>query len=207
MPDDPGNRPVIVGASLGGLAAMLVAGGADRDLLSGLVLVDITPRMDSTGVEKITGFMQARAEDGYASVEEAAGAVAAYLPNRQRPISVAGLMKNLRQTPEGRYIWHWDPRFLTGDRAIDAGKPDTQRRLEDAVRKIRVPTMLVRGSRSELVNDDHVAGFSELAPHAEIADVRGAGHMVVGDRNDLFADAIEGFLQRHFRSADGGGIA
>ena len=74
----------------------------------------------------------------------------------------------------------------------------TQRQMADATRRISIPLLLVRGSRSELVQDSHVAEFVALAPHAEVADVRGAGHMVAGDRNDLFADAAIGFLQRHF---------
>ena len=35
-----------------------------------------------------------------------------------------------------------------------------------------------------------------LVPHAEYVDVEGAGHMVAGDKNDLFNDAIVGFLDR-----------
>lgn len=202
MPDDPDNRPVVVGASLGGLAAMLVAGGAGADLLAGIVLVDITPHVNADGVDRITGFMQTHAGNGFASVEEAADAVAAYLPHRPRPDSTGGLLKNLRQTADGRYVWHWDPKFLSGDQAIDSNRADVQRRLVDAVRQILVPIMLVRGSRSELVDDSHVADFSRLAPHAEIADVRGAGHMVAGDRNDVFVDAVEDFLNRHFRAAN-----
>ena len=34
-----------------------------------------------------------------------------------------------------------------------------------------------------------------LAPHAKFADVSEAGHMVAGDKNDIFTDAVLRFLQ------------
>src|SRR5690606_7508043 len=80
-------RPSAVGASLGGLSS-LIAETRDGPLLDSLVLVDITPRMDPEGVSKIQGFMGARMEEGFASLEEAAGAVSAFLPNRKRPRSL-----------------------------------------------------------------------------------------------------------------------
>ena len=195
---ESGHAPAVVGASLGGIATMMVAGGPEGELLSGGVLVDITPSVNPQGVDRITGFMQAHAADGFASVEEAADAVAAYLPHRSRPRSGAGLLKNLRLADNGRYVWHWDPRFLDGPQSVDPMSPQFVRQMSDTTGRIKMPLMLVRGTLSELVQDSHVAEFTALAPHAEVADVRDAGHMVAGDRNDIFADAVTEFLQRHF---------
>ena len=72
-------------------------------------------------------------------------------------------------------------------------KPDV---LEDAARTLTVPTLLVRGRQSDLLSEDGAKAFLALVPHAEFADVGGAGHMVAGDRNDAFNDAVTGFLQR-----------
>jgi pimeloyl-ACP methyl ester carboxylesterase len=192
-----GQAPVVVGASLGGIAALLAAGAAakaGRNVFSALVLVDITPRVDVDGVAKIQGFMRAHAQDGFASITEAADAVAAYLPHRPRPRSHEGLRKNLRLDPDGRWRWHWDPRFLDGPRPVGAGRGETEAALIDAARRIQVPAMLVRGTSSELVTEDHVREFLELVPHAEYMDVAGARHMVAGDRNDHFSAAILSFL-------------
>ena len=60
---------------------------------------------------------------------------------------------------------------------------------------MRVPTLLVRGQSSELVTDDAVQKFKALVPHSEFADIAGARHMVAGDRNDAFTDAIFHFLK------------
>ena len=193
-----GVRPVAVGASLGGIAALLAEGGPQRPktggVFSALVLVDITPRVDLDGVAKVQGFMRAHAKEGFASIAEAADAVAAYLPHRPRPRSHEGLKKNLRLHPDGRWRWHWDPRFLEGNRRIGAGSEEVERALVSAAKRVTIPALLVRGASSELVQEEHAKDFLKLVPHASYIDVSGARHMVAGDRNDQFANAIEGFL-------------
>jgi pimeloyl-ACP methyl ester carboxylesterase len=193
-----GARPVVIGASLGGIASLHAQGEAQRDgrgpLFSALVLVDITPRVDRGGVEKVQGFMRAHAREGFGSVAEAADAVAAYLPHRPRPRSDAGLKKNLRLHPDGRWRWHWDPRFLEGRRTIDGTRERVEGALIEAARHLKIPALLVRGGSSELVQEAHAREFLDLVPHAEYADVSGARHMVAGDRNDEFSAAILDFL-------------
>ncbi|WP_407050583.1 alpha/beta fold hydrolase [Methyloraptor flagellatus] len=190
-----GRRPIAVGASLGGIAALMAEGEVGRPLFDGLVLVDITQRMDADGVARIVGFMRARVQEGFATVEEAADAVAAYLPHRPRPKSLDGLKKNLRLSPDGRWRWHWDPRFMDGPRAVDTDGHLLTDRLSAAARRLAIPTLLVRGQRSELISKEHVEEFMRLVPHARTVDVRGAGHMVAGDRNDVFATAVIEFLE------------
>jgi pimeloyl-ACP methyl ester carboxylesterase len=194
-----GVRPVAVGASLGGMACLLAEGGPrrpdDAEVFSALVLVDITPRVDLDGVAKVQGFMRSHAQEGFASVAEAADAVAAYLPHRPRPRSHEGLKKNLRLHPDGRWRWHWDPRFLDGKRRVGPGADQVELDLVEAARRIAIPTLLVRGASSELVQEAHAKDFLQLVPHASYVDVTGARHMVAGDRNDQFANAIEGFLE------------
>ncbi|HMQ57353.1 MAG TPA: alpha/beta hydrolase [Rhizobiaceae bacterium] len=191
-----GALPAVVGASLGGIAS-LAADRLSPGAMTALVLVDITPRMDPEGVRKIQGFMGERMHEGFASLEEAADAIARYLPHRKRPRSLDGLAKNLRlSTVDGRYRWHWDPAFLDGPRTINTGWEHAADDLAEAARGLTVPTLLVRGGQSELVPVEYAQEFLALAPHAEFVDVTDAGHMVAGDRNDVFSDAIIGFLQR-----------
>ena len=192
-----GVEPVAVGASLGGIASLIAEGGEGRPnghTFSALVLVDITPRVDLDGVAKVHGFMRAHAQEGFATVEEAADAVAAYLPHRPRPRSTEGLKKNLRLHPDGRWRWHWDPRFLDGRRRIGPGGGEIEQMLVAAAKRITIPTLLVRGGSSELVQEEHAKDLLRLVPHATYVDVSGARHMVAGDRNDQFANAIKSFL-------------
>ena len=189
-----GEPPVAIGASLGGIASLLAAGEAKNPIFAALVLVDITPRVDLAGVAKVQGFMRAHAREGFASVEEAADAVAAYLPHRPRPRSTEGLKKNLRLHPDGRWRWHWDPRFLDGRRPVGGDRPEVEAQLLGAARELKIPAMLVRGGSSELVQEEHAKEFLALVPHARFADVSEARHMVAGDKNDQFSVAIMAFL-------------
>ncbi len=185
-----GRRPVVVGASLGGITAMIVE-GEGPGALAAVVLVDVAARIELGGAERVRAFMMAHPE-GFASLEDAADVIASYLPHRPRPRQLGGLTKSLRQGPDGRWRWHWDPRFLTGIRPpSDVANPT---RLSTAARGLTVPTLLVRGRESDVLSDDGAQDFLQLVPHARFVDVSNAGHMVAGDRNDVFTDAVVGFL-------------
>ena len=183
--------PALVGASLGGMAALLAIGGELQ--ASSLVLVDIVPQMNRDGAGKIGEFMRANPA-GFASLDEAADAVAAYLPHRPRPADPSGLMRNLRER-DGRLYWHWDPAFMSNMQR-QGSSPDMAERMRGAAESVRVPTLLVRGALSEIVDEAGVADFLRLIPHAEAVDVAGAAHMVAGDRNDAFNDAVLTFLAK-----------
>lgn len=187
--------PAVVGASLGGISALIAQGECAEAILSVLVLVDITPRVERAGVERIINFMAAKAETGFASLEECADYVAGYLPHRKRPKDLSGLMKNLRLRDDGRYYWHWDPRFVTDiDQRMEDRDPE---RMIAAAKALRCPTLLVRGGSSDLVSEEVAREFLDIVPQAEFVDVAGAGHMVAGDKNDAFTDAVLPFLERH----------
>ena len=191
--------PALVGASLGGIASMAAIGETDGPLIaSALVLVDVAPTIEMEGALRIGAFMAEHMEDGFGSLEEVADAIAAYNPHRPRPSDLSGLRKNLRQRPDGRWAWHWDPRFISGR----FGSQDETRsslvdptRLRIAAKNLAIPVLLVRGRMSDLLSEEGAQELLELVPHARLADVAGAGHMVAGDRNDLFNDAVVSFLE------------
>ncbi len=193
-----GAKPVAIGASLGGIASLASFALTPAPVLAGLVLVDIIPKMDPKGVAHIQGFMRARAREGFASVEEAADAIAAYLPHRPRPRSLAGLAKNLRLHADGRWRWHWDPRFLDGPCPVEHDWANLEPRLEAAARALPVPLLLVRGGGSELVSPETAQAFLATVPDGAYADIADARHMVAGDRNDAFGEAVITFLEQRF---------
>jgi len=190
-------QPVaLVGASMGGIVAMQAIIEGMRP--AALVLVDIVLRPERGGVERIRKFMTAHPH-GFASLEEAADAVAVYNPNRANPKDSSGLARNLRRGSDGRLHWHWDPRILPPTLDDDMAALD---RLADGMRSASLPpTLLVRGARSDVVSAASVAEFRELLPSLEVFDVAAAGHMVVGDTNDAFNRAIVDFLAREFPPA------
>ena len=189
---DPETLPALVGASLGGLTALTAVGEAEVPIARALVLVDVTPQMDVEGMERIKAFLLS-APHGFADLGAAADAVSSYLPHRPRPQNTSGLARNLRLR-DGRYFWHWDPAFLKSEEQLS---PKHQsERLEAAARRVRIPTLQVRGTLSEVVNAETVKRFLSLIPHAETLEVAGAGHMVPGDQNDSFNSAVLAFLER-----------
>lgn len=183
-----GPGPILVGASMGGLTG-LMAQARDR-VFSALVLVDITPRWEAAGVERILGFMNAH-PDGFDSFEHAAEQIAAYLPHRREKKSPAQLSHLLVRRHDGRLGWHWDPRLLS---EFIPDTDDLQDAIEDACRGLDVPVLLVSGGRSDLVTDRTVAHFLELAPHARHVQLPQATHMVAGDDNSAFTDTLLSFL-------------
>jgi pimeloyl-ACP methyl ester carboxylesterase len=193
-----GDAPALVGASLGGVASLAAIGErADEEIARALVLVDVAPRIEEAGRDRIGAFMIEHMADGFASLDDVADAIQGYNPHRPRPTNLEGLKKNLRHGDDGRWYWHWDPAFiggrLGGNDETRASLIDPQR-LQTAARAIRVPTLLVRGRVSDLLSEAGARELLELVPHARLADVAGAGHMVAGDRNDAFNDAVVTFL-------------
>jgi pimeloyl-ACP methyl ester carboxylesterase len=193
-----GVSPFVIGASFGGLIALLAQGiAADSGEIpfGALVLVDMTLRTDKEAAERIRAFMRKQATEGFASLDEAADVVAAY-SQRPRPRNTRGLQKNLRQGSDGRWRWHWDPDFLDGDKWIDSDRDAVHPALIKSASSLAVPALLVRGASSELVQEEHAREFLSLAKNAEYVNVAGARHMVVGDANDQFAVSLSDFLDR-----------
>ena len=192
-------QPVLVGASLGGFTSMLLAGELAPGTARAVVLVDIVPDMDPSGASRIHEFMNDRMTSGFDSLEDVADAIQAYNPHRSRPTDLDGLRTNLRHR-DGRWYWHWDPKFIDGTSALPPIEVTEVERLHVAVETILrdgVPMLLVRGQMSDLVTKDRADEFLSRFPGVEFVDVGGAGHMVAGDRNDVFADAVVEFLARH----------
>jgi pimeloyl-ACP methyl ester carboxylesterase len=182
--------PALVGASLGGLTSLLAVGEAEVPLACAAVLVDIAPRIEPEGAQRIVDFMVGR-PDGYGSLDEVADAIAEYTRHRSRPRDLESLKKNLRQLENGRFTWHWDPRFMGADGPAEIVDRE---RLFAAARRLVLPTLLVRGRESDILSDHGVQEFLSYLPNAQYVDVGGAGHMVAGDRNDAFTEAVRGFL-------------
>jgi len=184
-------RPALVGASMGG-GTSLVAVGEEHVDATALVLVDIAPRIDEAGAHRILTFM-AQNPDGFESLEDVARAIASYQPQRPRPRTLDGLAKNVRRGKDGRYYWHWDPKFR---RSAQHDRAARQARLEACARKLLLPTLLVRGGLSDVVTEEGAREFQRLCPQCEYVNVPNAAHMVAGDRNDLFVGAVLAFLSR-----------
>lgn len=57
---------------------------------------------------------------------------------------------------------------------------------------------------SDVLTDEGVREYLALAPGSDFLNIAGAGHMVAGDRNDMFGKAVLGFLTRPGVLSDSG---
>jgi pimeloyl-ACP methyl ester carboxylesterase len=189
--DQIGRPTILIGASMGGMTALPAAYEAGPEKVTKLVLVDVVPRYEKDGSARIREFMSSGV-NGFESLDEAAEAVAAYLPHRTKPRSTEGLKKNLRYR-DGRWYWHWDPAFLTApidDRFVRVEK------LERAAINLSIPILLIRGRLSDVVSEEGVKHFLETVPRAEFVELSGAGHTAAGDDNDAFSEVVVQFVNR-----------
>lgn len=187
------SQPAVVGAGLGGLAALAAIGEQAEPIASALVLVDAAPRLARQGLDRMATLMTVDAA-GFTNVEDAAATVAPYLPTGVRP-DLAEMKRHLRRADDGRFRWHIDPAYRAFAEDGSMRLPALQR-FTAAAAGVRIPTLLVRGEDSATVDADSVATFRELVPHAECADLAGVGGAIVGDRNDAFDATILEFLER-----------
>jgi pimeloyl-ACP methyl ester carboxylesterase len=190
-------RPVaMVGASLGGLTALYASRRLVESRLpermSALVLVDIVPHFEDEGSTRIQQFM-ASGLSGFETLEQAADAIANYLPHRTRRMSQSGLRRILRLAADGKWYWHWDPAILSDSHAIRA---DDIAYVDQAAKQITIPALLVRGLLSDVVTDNGVARLKADVPQLEVVDLPRAAHTAAGDDNDAFSAAVIDFLVR-----------
>jgi non-heme chloroperoxidase len=143
--------------------------------------------------------------ESFGSLDEVVAALREYNPNRPPDsIRAESLMRNLRQRPDGRYEWHYDKYFRTPLETDENGAYRsrimglTHEELLADARRVRCPTLVVRGAMSDVLSDEGVRELLETIPHAEAATVARAGHQVAGDRNDAFLVAVKPFLARWY---------
>ena len=101
------------------------------------------------------------------------------------------LRHSLRQLPDGRWTYKFDPAIGSGGLEADFEQ------LWESVRQIRCPTLLVRGSESPILAAETAARFARELAGSEVAEVPGAGHSVMGDNPAGFVAAVRPFLARH----------
>ena len=177
----------LVAMSLGGLNAMALA-AAHPDRVRGLVIVDVVPTVERAGVE---GIRQQLSTREFASFEEAVERAHAFNPRRSLENLRDRLGHALRPLPDGRWGYKFDARITSGGAESDLES------LWAALPSLRCPVLLVRGAESPLLAKEGAARFLATVPGAELAEVPGAGHSVMGDNPEGFLAAVRPFLARH----------
>lgn len=187
----------LVGASLGGMTALSLAGDLSLSALTkSLVMVDIGIYPNPEGSDKIVQFMQSGGS-GFSSLEEAAEEISRFIPHRKKPKDLSGLNKNLRLKEDGKYYWHWDPKFLQRRSERKPGEEsEFYKDQEESAKNIKIPTLLIRGALSDVLTEEDKDHFLNTIKHSEFKEIKEAAHMVAGDKNDIFAESIISFLTK-----------
>jgi len=160
-------------------------------------MVDTVPHTNAAGVAEVTQILHPPA-DGFASPDAAAAELARIRGQEPEPGAGERLRRNMRVDEAGRWHWHWDPAWM--DREQGIGMAAATDFLDEMAGQLNMPVLLTRGELSQVVGEEGLAAFRALAPQVEVETIAGAGHMIVGDRNDAFADAALGFLDRTIRA-------
>jgi pimeloyl-ACP methyl ester carboxylesterase len=179
---------VLVGMSLGGATAMVMAADTPREL-RWLVLVDATPAFDPVKAAPIGEFV--RGPESFASFDEILERTMRYNPTRSEASLRRGVLHNAVERPDGTWVWrhqqHWSP-------PADGAPPPVPdfESLWDDVERAPMPILLVRGTAPGTLVDE--VGLTELArrrPDARVEAVDGAGHSVQGDQPIVLAGILE----------------
>jgi pimeloyl-ACP methyl ester carboxylesterase len=190
------DRAAFVGASLGGITSLTLA-SLHPERVEAIALIDIGHRLEDEGVARIVEFMQRH--ESFASLDEAAVAIAEYLPGR-KPQSPARLTRNLRQRADGR--WEWKHALGRRLREADAGadnRPGDWRGLTDGMdaelTQLTCPVLVLRGQRSDVLSDAGAQEVAALIPNARVATINAAGHLAAGDNPESTVSLVRGFLE------------
>jgi pimeloyl-ACP methyl ester carboxylesterase len=189
------DRVALVGASLGGIVSLTFA-AARPELVSAVSLIDIGHQLQDEGVNRITDFMAKH--ESFASLDEAAVAVAEYLPQRKnlRPES---LRRNLRQRDDGR--WEWKHGYGKRLRATESDPLDGGRNwrnlvagMDQEVTTLPMPVLVLRGAGSDVLSNEGAEEIASIIPNARLATIGAAGHHAAGDNPESTANLVRGFL-------------
>ena len=180
----------IVGASLGGILALTYAARHPERVRS-IVLIDVGHRLEEAGVRRIIDFLQRH--ESFGSLEEAAAAISEYLPNRP-PSNPQRLRRNLRQRPDGRWVWKHDLGRISAQRMDEVDWDDILAGLSADAAKVHVPVLVLRGASSDVLSRDGASEIADVLPNGRVVEVGGAGHLAAGDNPATTVSLVRGFL-------------
>jgi esterase len=182
-------RPIVVGQSMGGLNSIAYA-TRHSDRLRAMVIVDVAPEISAAGADRIRDFASTPELDSPQAFLERA---VKFNPLRDPAVLRRSLYYNLRETPSGKWVLKHDQRR----RSDDAIRSFTDDRLQLAseASKIKCPTLLVRGSLSDVLTDEAAGKFARSLPDGRWVRVENSGHNVQGDNPRGLLDAMTAFFR------------
>ena len=180
---------VLIGHSMGGRNAYVWA-ARHPQALKGLVIVDTGPETGTTGLERMRVFREL--PDELDSFEEFAQRVQQYT-GRSREQTLGALKYSIRRRPDGKWTWKYDKRLRSPDRREPTWTPE---QLWDCVGRVACPTLILRGSRSDVFLPETMERMRQTILDCAAMTISGAGHLVQGDNPVDVIAAVKDLLSR-----------
>ena len=179
-------RP-LVGMSLGGLTALLVA-HARPDLVNHLVLIDITPGVNAEKARHITDFVNG--PTSFDDFDTLLARTMQHNPTRTESSLRRGILHNALQRADGSWVWRHQQHGTSELEAPDTGD------LWEKLSELSMPVTLLRAmGAGSVVDDVDEAEFVRRLPNATIVHVADSGHSVQGDQPLVLAALLEHVLE------------
>jgi pimeloyl-ACP methyl ester carboxylesterase len=176
----------LVGMSLGGICSIIVA-SQRADLVSSLVLVDITPGVNADKAKHITNFVNG--PKSFDDFDELLARTIEHNPTRSVSSLRRGILHNALQRPDGTWVWRHQQHPASELVAPATGD------LWERLGSLSMPVTLLRGmAKGSVVDDDDEAELLRRLPNATIIHVANAGHSIQGDQPLVMAAVLERVL-------------
>ncbi|MGH7931817.1 MAG: alpha/beta fold hydrolase [Candidatus Binataceae bacterium] len=183
-------RPLLVGHSMGGFAAMGYA-IKHASTLAGVILVDVAPELNPEGSVRIRDFIDQDRE--LESVDAFVERALKFNPRRNRQLLRRSLLHNLRQLPNGKWTWKHDPNRMSPD--FHKERIERASYISESAASISCPTLVMRGARSDVLTDEGAQKFAAAIPNGRWIQIGDAGHTIQGDNPRGLLEAMRPFMR------------
>lgn len=179
-------KAIVVGHALGARSAAYYA-ARHPQRVAGLALVDYAPEYAPEGVQRAAERLAA-VPDVFASVD---AAMAHFKAAKEKRVRFEAYLLKV----EGGYAVKRDPWFRDQARRRLAGGAPAKERVDmwQALARLRVPTLVVRGTKSDLFAAETVEKVKAANPLIRVVEVN-AGHDVAGENITALVGALRGFV-------------
>ena len=180
---------ILFGHSMGGRNSMAFAGRYPQRL-ERLCIVDIGPRIEPAGGNRITGELRDLPPE-FDGFEDALAHVQTGNRFASERVMRRRLAGQTRTLPNGKIGWKFDP-AIREQRINGTAAPAVD--LWPALPRIACPTLVVRGTETDLLTPETARQMVDTLPQGELVEIPRAGHMVFEDNPDDFIAAVKGWL-------------